>query len=339
MDSSTNLFGVLFLDDVNVEGGDVYIPRFKKYKPNPITKLNGNSYGFKINLKFDTDIDQTGVEQAINDYSSFSLSMFMDAMNVLQEASSTLNNSSSDFVELGGRVTNLENFMLSSSTSNNLERRISSIEQTLAANQALFNNTSSIMQLIDQNYDLLRSILNNQTSVEVSYNLDLIKQGPGIGVDRSIENEVKIYNLNEDFNIGINLGRGSLIQNTNNIIDLLPFSNYFKFVNNGTPLTLSSDLNIRINDSIVTWKTGQRFRFSFGDKMYLGDRVIRIFTNSIGLYPLSNPSGISYSTLIISLKDSDFSFFDYNPVFEIVCIDQDNLTFQVDMLGKSLTNN
>jgi hypothetical protein len=338
--SATNLYGVLFLDDVNSEGGDIYIPRLKKHRPNPVTKLNGNSYGFKINLKFDTDVDQTGVEQAINDYSPFSLSMFMDAMNVLQDASSTLNNASSDFIELSNRVTNLENVTLSSPTSINMDRRIGNIEQTLAANQALFNNTQSIMGLIDQNYDLVRAILNNQTSVEISYDLNLVKQGPGIIVDRSVPNQLSVINAVQDFNISDTQSKGTLTQSGLNEIPLVSYSNYFKHVNNGIPLTLTGDLTIRLKDSSnARWKSGQRFRISFGDQVYPGGFIINILTNADGLYPLSNPSGVSYSTLIISLDNSAFSGYDYMPVFEIVCIDDKNLKFQVDVVGKSLTNN
>jgi len=337
-DVATNLYGVLFLDDVNTDSG-IYIPRSKKYRPNPVTKLNGNSYGFKINLKFDTDIDQTGVEQAINDYSPFSLSMFMDSMNVLQDASATLNNSADEFISLSDRVTNLENVTLSSSTSANLDRRITAMEQSLAANQALFNNTSAIMGLINQNYDLVRSIINNQTSVEISYNLDLLQQGNGILLDRSTPNTVKVNNSNQDFNIGSDLSHGTLTQNGDNDITLLDFSNYFKHINGGTPLTLNGDMTIRIKDSTKKWKLGQRFRLSFGDRIYPGEFIIPIVTDFGGLYPLDSPSGVSYSTIIITLDEEDFSAQDYMPVVDIVCIDERNLKFQVDCVGKSLTNN
>lgn len=337
--SATNLYGVLFLDDVNSEGGDIFIPRLSKFRPNPVTKLNGNSYGFKINLKFDTDIDQAGVEQAINDYSPFSLSMFMDAMNVLQDASATINQSASNFIELSDRVTNLENITLSSPTAINMDVRIQNIEQTLAANQALFNNTQSIMQLINQNYDLVRAILNNQTSVEISYDLDLVKQGPGIMVDRSIPNQLFIVNSNQDFNIGANFGYGTLTQNGLNEIPLLSFSNYYKHINNGNPLTLTGDLTIRIADTSERWKRGQRFRLSFGDEVYPGNFIINILTNATGEYPKATPTGVSYSTLIFSVDESIFSEYGYVPVFDIVCIDENLLKFQVDILGKSLTNN
>lgn len=336
---ATNLYGVLFLDDVNSDGGDIFIPRLAKYRPNPVTKLNGNSYGFKINLKFDTDIDQAGVEQAINDYSPFSLSMFMDAMNVLQDASATINQSAANFIDLSNRVTNLENITLSTPTAINMDVRIQHIEQTLAANQALFNNTQSIMQLINQNYDLVRAILNNQTSVEISYDLDLVKQGPGILIDRSIPNQLFVINNNQDFNIGGNFGYGTLTQNGLNEITLLAYSNYYKHVNNGNPLTLTGDLTIRISDVNERWKRGQRFRISFGDKIYPGNFIINILTNATGEYPKPAPTGVSYSTLIVSLDETTFASYDYVPVFDIVCIDENLLKFQIDIVGKSLTNN
>ena len=337
-DVATNLYGVLFLDDVNTSSGDIFIPRLQKHRPNPVTKLNGNSYGFKINLKFDTDIDQTGVEQAINDYSPFSLSMFMDAMNVLQDASSTLNNTVVQFIDVSERVSNLETLVLSTETSLDLSARIASLEETIAANQALFNNTQAVMNLINQNYDLVRALINNETSVEVSYNLDLLKQGNGILLDRTVPNEVTVKNNNQDFNIGADYGRGTLTQNGSNEIFLLEFSNYFKHVNNGNPITLTQDMTIRIKDR-VKWKNGQRFRLSFGDPIYPGNFLIKILTDSDGLYPISNPSGVAYSKNIITLTDSILSGESYIPVIEIVCIDQQNLKFQVDIIGKSLTNN
>jgi hypothetical protein len=340
IDSATNLYGVLFLDDVQDQGASIYgIPTLKKYKPNIVTKLNGNSYGFKINLKFDVDIDQTGVEQAINDYSPFSLSMFMDSMTVLQDASSTLNNTASVYSSLEQRISDLENLALTSSTAFNLERRIDGIESSLAANQAIFNNTQAIMGLINQNYELIRALINGETSVEISYDLDLVKQGPGIIVDRSVPNELIITNDNQDYNIGNNGGSVTLSPVSLNIIPLRTYGNYTKHINNGLPITLVSDLVIRIEDTDVRWRRGQVYRFSFGDQIVPGDYSVTFLTNSTGLYPISSPFGVPYSTVIVSLVNAQFAEHDYKPVIDIVCVDPENLTFQVDMIGSSLTNN
>ena len=340
VDSATNLYGVLFLDDVQTSGSNIYsIPVLKKYKPNIVTKLNGNSYGFKINLKFDVDIDQTGVEQAINDYSPFSLSMFMDSMNVLQDASSTLNNTASIYASLEQRVSSLENLTLTSNTIFNLNKRIDSLESAFAANQAIFNNTQAIMGLINQNYELTRALINGQTSVEISYNLDLVKQGPGIIVDRSIPNQLIIANDNQDYNIEVEGGTVTLSTTSNNVIELRPYGNYTKHVNNGIPITLTSDLVVRLNDTNLKWRRGQVYRFSFGDQIYPGDYNVSFLTDATGAYPISAPSGVPYGTLIVSLTNGEFAAKDYMPVIDIVCINSENLTFQVDMIGSSLTNN
>lgn len=340
IDSATNLYGVLFLDDIQDQGLNIFgIPTLQKYKPNIVTKLNGNSYGFKINLKFDVDIDQTGVEQAINDYSPFSLSMFMDSMNVLQDATSTLNNTATIYGTLEDRVNSLENLAFTSDTVFNLDRRINSIEASLAANQAIFNNTQAIMGLINQNYELTRALINGETSVEISYNLNLVKEGPGITVNRSVPNELIISNDNQIYNIGNDGGVVTLSTTSSNIVELRTYGNYTKHVNNGTPITLNSDLVVRIKDNGVKWRRGQTYRFSFGDQIIPGDYSVTFLTNSLGLYPTSSPSGVPYSTVIVSLVDFQFALQDYKPVIDIVCTNSENLTFQVDMIGSSLTNN
>ena len=340
VDSATNLYGVLFLDDVQDTGLSTYgIPRLQKYKPNIVTELNGNSYGFKINLKFDVDIDQTGVEQAINDYSPFSLSMFMDSMNVLQDATSTLNNTASIYATLEERVSALENLALTGDTTFNLNRRISALEDSLAANQAIFSNTQGLMGLINQNYELIRALINGQTSVEISYNLDLIKQGPGIKVDKSIPNQLILSNDNQDYNVGTNDGVVTLSSSSLNVIDLRPYGNYVKHINNGLPITLTSDLVIRIKDLPQQWRRGQVYRFSFGDQIFPGDYSVSFLTDAAGAYPISAPSGVPYSNLIITLTDAEFASQNYMPVIDIVCVNSENLTFQVDMIGSSLTNN
>jgi hypothetical protein len=264
----------------------------------------------------------------------------MDAVNVLQDASATLNNTAAIYASLEDRVNALENLVLSSETTFTFDRRISQLENALAANQALFNNTQAVMGLINQNYELIRAIINNETSVEISYNLDLIRQGSGIIVDRSVPNELRIINDNQDYNVGPQNGTVTLQNLSPNTIQLQTFGNYLKHVNNGVPINLSQDLVIRIDDYTLTnWKRGQLMRFSFGDQIVPGDYNVTFLTNAVGNFPLSNPTRVPYSTLIISLVNSDFASQDYKPVIDIVCVDPNNLIFQADIVGRSFTNN
>ena len=266
--------------------------------------------------------------------------MFMDAVNVLQDASATLNNTAAVYTGLEDRVSALENLVLSSETTFNIDRRINAIENALAANQALFNNTQAVMGLINQNYELIRAVINNETSVEISYNLNLIKQGQGIIVDRSIPNQLTISNDNQDYHVGPANGTVTLQNVSPNTIVLQTFGNYVKHVNNGVPINLTSDLVIRIDDYTLTnWRQGQVMRFSFGDQVIPGNFNVTFLTNAVGNFPLANPTNVPYSTLILSMTNNDFASYDYKPVIDIVCIDPNNLIFQVDQVGKSLTNN
>jgi hypothetical protein len=110
--STSNLFGVLFLDNVDpLPSGGGYIPRLTKYKPNSITGVNGNSYSFRINLKFDVNTEDTAVETSINDYNPYSLELYMDVLNEMM-ASVTLMNKNNQLVnDLQTEVNSLTNLM------------------------------------------------------------------------------------------------------------------------------------------------------------------------------------------------------------------------------------
>jgi hypothetical protein len=331
-DTETNLYGILFLEDiVPISNGAGRIPPFKKYKPDPITKLNGNSYGIKINIKFDTDIANTGVELAVNDYSSFSLSMFMDAANVLQEASRTLNDQTTEIIGLANRVTNLEDLVVTTDDNATLSARITALEDAMVANQALFKNTQDILGLIERNYTLMQEILNGNTDINLSYNLDLIKSGDGINVDRSIpnrlvlNNSVQTYDVNDNYNFNINPISG-------NTLSLNMFSNYYKHTNFGLTITLSNDVVIKIDDTNNKWQKGQTFRLVFDDKIVLNGNNILIYTDVNGAYPLSSPSGVAYGVLIGGFTENIFNSSSNKPIFDIVCVDEKKLVFEIDQI-------
>lgn len=331
-DSETNLYGILFLNDpepVSINAGK--LPNFKKFKPDPITKLNGNSYGFKINLKFDTDVESTGVEQAINDYSSFSLSMFMDAATVLQDAAKNLNDRTLEIASMQADIQALKDLMINTDDSNEIKARLTTIENSLQANQALFDNTQDILSLISQNSDTIENILQNQTSITMTYNLDLLKDGDGTQVDRSTPNILKVNVTQQDYNLGTN-SIFTINPAAGNTIPLNIYTNYLKHKNNTVPITATNDIIIKIDDGAVKWKKGQVMRLVIGDEVDLGNYSLVILTDSLGLYPKAAPSGVPYNTVVAGLVNSNFSGSSYKPIFDIVCIDDVNLLFEVDQI-------
>jgi len=333
-DSETNLYGVLFLEDIEpISNSAGKIPAFKKYKPDAVTKLNGNSYGLKVNLKFDTDVDNTGVELAVNDYSSFSLSMFMDAANVLQEASRTLNDQTIEIIGLANRVSDVEDLIITMDDNTSLSARIKSLEDAMVANQSLFKNTQDILGLIERNYSLTNDLLNGRTDIKLSYDLDLVKGGKGINVDRStpnkliLNNTVQNYNITEGINYSFNIN-----QTSGNTLVLNEFNNYFKHTNFGLTINLVNDLVIKIDDTNSKWHRGQTLRLVFDDMVVLNGNNILIYTDIKGAYPLSAPSGVPYSVLIGGFTQSIFDSSNNKPIFDIVCVDEKNLVFEIDQI-------
>jgi hypothetical protein len=333
-DAETNLYGILFLEDIEpISNSAGRIPTFKKYKPDPITKLNGNSYGLKINLKFDTDVDSTGVELAVNDYSSFSLSMFMDAANVLQEASRTLNDQSLEMINVASRVTVLEDLVVTMDDNTSIGARLTSLENAMVANQALFKNTQDILGLIERNYSLTNDLLNGRTNIKLSYDLDLIKSGEGINVDRSVQNRLILNNTVQHYNISEDTNYNFTINETSgNTLVLNPFNNYYKHSNFGLTITLTNDVIIRIDDTNSQWKKGQTIRLVFDDKIVLAGNNILMYTDTKGIYPLSSPSGVAYSKLVGGFTQSIFDSAGNKPIFDIVCVDEKNLAFEIDQI-------
>lgn len=331
-DSETNLYGILFLNDPEpISTNAAKLPSFKKFKPDPITKLNGNSYGFKINLKFDTDVESTGVEQAINDYSSFSLSIFMDAATVLQDAAKNLNDRTLQIAGMQNDINDLKDLIINTDDSAGIKARLDVVEASLQANQALFNNTQDILSLIENNTDTINNILQNQTSINMTYNLDLLKDGDGTSVDRSTPNILRVNVTQQDYNISNN-SLFTINPVAGNTVPLSIYTNYLKHKNNGVSITANNDIVIRIDDSINKWKKGQVLRLVIGDDIDLGNYSLVILTDALGEYPKSAPSGVPYSSVVAGFLNTQFSGSNYKPIFDIVCIDDKNLIFEVDQI-------
>jgi hypothetical protein len=322
---ATNLYGVLFLEDVEQIGTEYGIPRFKKFKPDPVTKLNGNSFGFKINVKFDTSIDNVGTEKAINNYNNFSMELFMDTMNILQDATKNINDQTYEIIEMKKMIMDLEDRILNMDDINEITARLSFLEKNIEINQALFANTNDIMKLINKNRDEIRLLLQGRTSIEVSYNIDAIKQGTGVTIDKSVPNQIRIHNANQSFNVG-NTYQTDLSLNAT--VPLRPYTNYFRHNAGGTVIQAQSNVTMFIDDSENGWKRGQTFRLVFKDPLDLGT------TYSFDIYTDANDEmGMGeYGVLIGSISSAEFNAANDMPIFDITCVDSENMLFVIDQV-------
>jgi hypothetical protein len=336
---ATNLFGILFLDNVeDTTTGGGYIPRLKKYKPNRITGLNGNSYGFKINLKFDINTEDAAIVTAVNEYAPFSMQLFVDALNQLQASADTLTNQTSLVEQLRLEVEALKDLVYNGADLRELDVRLSNVEQQIQDSQAALANSDTIMDLIQRNYDEIQNIYKNYTSVAVSYNTDVLQQGDGILLDKSTPNIVSIKNIEQSYTIESTPLVNILVDFSNTpsswtkFLILKKFANYLK-ISNGAALTIDRDIYIYIDDSQFRWSAGQTYKIVV-DHLYPMDMYtqgsfdIVVYTDALDR--LNN--GQTYSREIARISSNDFYQKNGSPQMEIICINKDTYDFTYDLI-------
>jgi len=324
VDVRTNLYGILFLDKVEQNGLEFSIPFITKHKPDPLNKTNGNSFSFKLNLKLDTSIENVLVEKSINDFSTFSMDLFLDVLTEFRQLQTRFNDKLLELQELSQSVDDLKDLLINSEDQNELSIRVQNLETSLQENQAVFNNTGEVMRMIENVNDKVNDILNGNTNVEISFNSDILKAGKGIFLDRRTQNRILIDNLNQGYNIS-----SSSVANlsTNNTISLSNFNNYVRHENGGVPIILIRDLEIFIDDSTINWKKGQTLRLVFQDPLNLDIFDVKIKTDA-----LNKTNSGAYGVLISILNDLDFSSSDGSPIFDIICMNETSLEFKIDKI-------
>lgn len=325
-DFATNLYGVLFLENVEQISTEYGIPRFAKFKPNVVTKLNGNSFGFKINIKFDTSVDNAGVEKSINDYSTFSMELFVDTMNILQNAASVLTDQVNEIQRIHAKILSLEDMILNLDQYEEINLRLQNLEDSLVANQALLTNANDIMALINKTRDEFNNLIQGRTSIDVTYNLDVVKQGAGLQVDRSIPNQITLSNTNQAYNIQTSVPYQGDVS-TGLTVQLQQYSNYFRHFTSGLTIVATGDIYFKIDDSVNRWKAGQTFRLVFEDVLDMANYSVILATDSANVLGAG-----SYGVVIGALSGSQFDLASDRPIFDITCVDPVAMTFVIDQI-------
>jgi hypothetical protein len=339
-DSVKNLFGVLFLDNVDpTSGGGGQIPRLEKVKPSPLTGANGNAYSFKINLKFDVTAEDAAVETTINDYNTFSLELYIDALNELKESTRIFQENSALLAEVQNDIIELQGLVFDSTTADEINQRITQLETLIQESQEVFANNENILGLIDRNYQEILNIYNSQTSLEIAYNLDVIKQGTGIDIDRTSNQQIKISSKTQGFTLSSN-PRVSL---TGNFVlspetyqythPLQVYSNWLR-ITDGSPgvnFNLDRDIVLLINDTTNKWQVGQKMRLSFTHGLNMsntnGNFNLLIYTDAVDKLN----TGFTYSAEIGIVDFTEFTAKNGKPIIEIICIDPNTFDFEIDI--------
>lgn len=316
-----NLYGVLFLDDVkSLSAGGGKINTFQKIKANKLVSSNGNSFGLKINLKSDSSIENVGVEISVSEDANVSMEMFMDAISRLYQTIEIFDNQNNILLDYNEKILALENLVISNQTLQTLIPRINILEQTINNLDVLKTNSDEIKNLINSLNDSFIGILNNNTSINVSYNLDVIKAGLGIQIDRNVQDIIRINNTQQNYTIS-----DSIIDLSSSLIftyNLQEHTNYLRHENVNGLITFNDNIIFNINENNIKWVKGQTLRFSIATPLDFDGFVLKIVLNDINLTEIYQ----------VILNTTDFINRD-TKIIDIICIDAINQVFVVDYIN------
>jgi len=345
VNKATNLYGILILDnfkeDQNLDGW--YIPSLTKYKPNDVTGLNGNAFALKLNVKFNTSLDNVGVEKSINDFTTFSMDIFLDTSAALDQATKLLMAANLRYDGIAQKVQELESLLLTTTQVGEFGSRLTELETLVVDAKLNYANSSSLLGLIQSTNKRINQLLDGTVPSSVQYNIDVIKQGDGTEIDKSapglltLKNKVYGYDIVDAYNFDVsgtsssNWQVGSKISVANlfnagtasSTALWVRFKNYTNRINlwldNTSPL--NSDINIYIDDSITTWKKGHVLKFNFKSNFLPNGKRIKFFTDKNGTNGWKQIGLINESEILNS-----------KPYIEIICVDEINKSFEIDIL-------
>lgn len=335
---STNLYGVILLDNWKYDPANTgwYMPELTKYKPNEVTGLNGNAFALKLNIKFNSSLDNVGVEKNINDYSTFSMDIFFDATSSLENAAKVLADANHRYNDLSARLEEVENLFLTAVDRENLSLKIAELEEAVERASLNFENSGSVLDLISSTNKRLNQIINGEIPTEIQYNTDVVVAGDGTIIDKSVKDKIKIHNTNYGYSLNelmsYDFVNGQVLENIDSNVKFNPqlaaaqglWSRIKKYDNlirvHLDQEDFINDLNIYLDDSINSPKLGQTIKLVFKDTIKnLDNKVINIYTDKKNGWLLKG--SISVGDLLSN-----------RPYIELVCVDEVNKTFEIEII-------
>lgn len=335
---STNLYGVILLDNWKYDPANTgwYMPELTKYKPNEVTGLNGNAFALKLNIKFNSSLDNVGVEKNINDYSTFSMDIFFDATSSLENAAKVLADANHRYNDLSARLEEVENLFLTAVDRENLSLKIAELEEAVERASLNFENSGSVLDLISSTNKRLNQIINGEIPTEIQYNTDVVVAGDGTTIDKSVKDKIKIHNTNYGYSLNelmsYDFVNGQVLENIDSNVKFNPqlaaaqglWSRIKKYDNlirvHLDQEDFINDLNIYLDDSINSPKLGQTIKLVFKDTIKnLDNKVINIYTDKKNGWLLKG--SISVGDLLSN-----------RPYIELVCVDEVNKTFEIEII-------
>ena len=335
---TTNLYGVILLDNFKNDPGSTgwYLPELSKYKPNEVTGLNGNAFALKLNVKFNSSLDNVGIETNINDFTTFSMDLFFDTTSSLENAAKILAEASHRFNKISERLDGLENLMMTSIDQSNIVNKVIELEKSIEDASLNYASAGSVLDIISKTNDRLNQVISGKIPTEVQYNTDVIAAGNGIVIDKSNPKKIKIQNTNNGYSLNelhiYTLTGGAISGKISESLKWNPaqaditgiwtrlkrYDNLIRVYNEDEDFV--RDLDIYLDDSVIPVKLGQVIKLTFKTPVdHMDSNKINIFVGKKDKWELKN-----------TINESDL--LSNKPYIELVCVDEINKTFELEMI-------
>lgn len=319
-DSTTNLFGVLFISDMVSTGINTskFLP-INKIKQDDFISQQGNGFGFKLNFKFDVSSNQVDkrIEVSVNDYNTFSMSLFLEAVNMMIAMNRDYEKMLKRNTEL---VSQIENYQILLEQSD-VSLIINKLKQNLEENP-INEQHESITKLLEQMSIKINEILSGKTSVKIE---NIISLDPKDEITANYKNsKLEIGNSRQHYssskivNFSCNMTNVDYLEN---IIKLEKFTNLVIHRNNGSIKDAEANLVIRIDDTNVKWVNNQTMKIIISDQINFGNKGIIIYTDAEDNFKNGQP----YKQLVGIVDELPST----STIIEITCLNSTTYDFIV----------
>lgn len=333
---ATNLFGVLFLDDVKPYadfGGR--IESFRKQRASDALNKNGNEFSIKVNLRVDVNnpmnvlsLPYDRVSTVVNENNTLAMNLFLDSLREMVKVSSFLENNEMRFFEIDKRLRRVEDVKSAAG----LLERINEVEETLSQlNPNDKKNFDTLQTLINELQTKYNNLLLGKSNLNVALDLGSLQSGRNIELERTSE-YVKINANTQNFQYSTNpifsefetkTGKNGRLFLSKDL-ELTRGNSYYRFSNpNETIYKPEHDIIINLDDSQIKWHDGKLFRiyFEYGIDLFANNNSVTIKTNSQG----------NFDKTIIRIDGGILNTGRFKNSIDIHCYDNKQMKFFVDL--------
>ena len=279
--SATNLYGILFLDNVT-DLSDIksagpkklgYIQRYPKKKETIYG--NGNSFALKVDLKIDT-IPDTTVDTIgyVDPNSAISMTLYENALTQMQKCVDFFYTQKNEIVELKKRIDELESMTLGIDSVTDLKGEIDRLYNLYDGMNTV--DTQTILNLIEVNSKKLNSIINGERNIKLQFDADGIQPGIGIKIDKNKNENKIVINATQKYSINTvytDSKYSGIINDENpfNTADedskymYIPLMHGINFAvinyNDKGPCSKNVEIEVGVNE--IEWEVGQSMKLYF----------------------------------------------------------------------------